>query len=94
MYTDAYARIEINNSLWKPFKVTRAAAQGCVLNPIFFNIYLDDLLKRFRESNLGVPVGCTSVNKYLEILNSWCEENFFSINTDKSGILRVPFLLN
>jgi len=93
MYTDAYAHIEINNSLGEQFKVTRGVAQGCTLSPIFFNIYLDDLLQRFRESGLGVPIGCTllnafsfaddlaliasskeTVNKYLEVLNAWCEE--------------------
>ena len=59
MYTDAFAAIQINNSVGDPFRVTRGVAQGCVLPPLFFNIYIDDLLTRFRESGIGVPVGCT-----------------------------------
>jgi hypothetical protein len=47
----------------KSFEVTRGVAQGCVISHLFFNIYLDDLLTRFRDG-LGVPVGCTLLNAF------------------------------
>ena len=43
MYTNAYASIQINNKIGKKFKVSRGVAQGCVLSPLFFNIYLEAL---------------------------------------------------
>ena len=57
MYTNAQARLNINGVLGAPFTVTQGVAQGCTLSPLFFDIYIDDLLQAFRESGLGVPIG-------------------------------------
>mgnify|MGYP001604958586 CR=1 FL=1 len=57
MYTDAEAKLFINGKLSEPFKVTRGVAQGCPLSPLFFDIYIDDLLREFRDNDLGVPIG-------------------------------------
>ena len=48
----------------KNFKVTNGVAQGCTLSPLFFAIYLDDLLIKFRESGLGIPVGALRENAF------------------------------
>ena len=44
LYTDATARFMINGKLGEPFPITRGVAQGCVMSPIAFNIYIDELL--------------------------------------------------
>ena len=69
---------------------------------------LGDLLRRFRDSGLGVPIHCTlfndfpfaddlaliaededTIKKYIAILDQWCSENFFLVNYDKSGLMKV-----
>ena len=57
MYTGAEAKFFINGVMGKTFPITRGVAQGCALSPLFFTIYIDDLLQRFRESQLGIPTG-------------------------------------
>ena len=39
------------------FPVRRGVAQGCVLSPLLFNVYVDDLLQRVRDTGIGVSVG-------------------------------------
>ncbi|GMU74483.1 MAG: hypothetical protein AMXMBFR44_6790, partial [Candidatus Campbellbacteria bacterium] len=62
MYTGAEARLFVNGVLGKSFRVTNGVAQGCVLSPLFFTIYIDDLLRTFRKSGLGVPLGAFLLN--------------------------------
>ena len=57
MYTDAEAQISVNGKLGEKFEVTRGVAQGCVLSPLFFDVYIDDLLGEFRSESLGIPIG-------------------------------------
>ena len=108
LYTGSEAQLFINGKAGSAFEVTRGVAQGCVLSPLFFDVYLDDLLSTFRQRGLGVPIGQIihgassfaddlalvapdkqTAEAYLSILEKWCAENFFKVNTDKSGILRV-----
>ena len=57
MYTDTEAQLYINGKLGQAFQVNRGVAQGCVLSPLLFDIYIDDLLEDFRKEGLGVPIG-------------------------------------
>ena len=53
LYTNARAQFMINDKLGKPFEVTRGVAQGCVMSPLAFNIYVDDLLHELSASKAG-----------------------------------------
>ena len=109
MYSDAKASIQINGSLGEPFPITAGVAQGCVLSPLFFIVYLDDLLKEFQESGMGIEVCMNFLNslafaddlalvaldepmaqKFLDILERWCERNNFTVNLGKEGTGYFP----
>jgi len=64
MYLDAEARFEINGELGESFIVSKGVAQGCVLSPLFFAIYIDDLLEELRESGLSIAVGMALLNAF------------------------------
>ena len=56
MYTGCFSRIEINGRLGRRFKVDKGLAQGCVLSPLLFTIYIDDLLRKLEASGVGAKV--------------------------------------
>jgi len=50
--------LRVNVVIDEPFPVTRGVAQGCVslLSPLFFAVYVDDLLQEFRESGIDIDM--------------------------------------
>lgn len=62
MYAGSNARMYINGMLGKRIEVTNGVAQGCVLSPLFFTIYIDELLIEFRKSGLGISIGALIQN--------------------------------
>ena len=46
-----------NGKLGTRIKATSGVAQRCVLSPLLFDVYIDDLLHEFRKHELGVPTG-------------------------------------
>ena len=57
MYQNRTSHVKLHGKRSRSFPVRRGVAQGCVLRPLLFNIYVDDLLQRFRETGVGVSVG-------------------------------------
>jgi len=77
-------------------------AQGSIISPALFNVYLEDLLKKIEAYGVNmedilayaddVLVLCTSIHelrKVIEIVRKWSSENNLKLNEKKSGI--VPF---
>ena len=57
VYTNHVCRIKWCSSLSTTFCVKNGVKQGGVLSPMLFNIYLDVLLKRLEQNDLGCHVG-------------------------------------
>ena len=77
-------------------------AQGSVISPALFDIYMEDLLKKVENTGVSVQdifayaddvlILCPSLSQLREVINlirSWSKENNLFLNEKKSGI--VPF---
>ena len=42
---------------WKKHGIAKGVKQGGVLSPIFFGIYMDHLIKRLKDRNIGCKIG-------------------------------------
>ena len=57
MYTNNKCRVKWDNALSNSFHVTNGVRQGGVLSPILFNVYMDVLLSKLKETHVGCHIG-------------------------------------
>ena len=57
VYQDVKCAVKVNGVLTDWFSVHRGLRQGCILSPLFFNMYLNDLAVILNMSDRGVLVG-------------------------------------
>ena len=57
MYLNQKIQVKWNGLLSEPFNVSNGVRQGGVLSPLFFSIYIDDLLLRLKRSGYGCTIG-------------------------------------
>ena len=57
MYTKHRCRVKWRSSLTASCEVKNGVKQGGVLSPILFNVYMDELLLRLKESGVGCYIG-------------------------------------
>ncbi len=57
MFENRKSQVRVNEKMSKKFPVGRGVAQGCPMSPLFFNIYVNDLIEKIRAEGLGVKVG-------------------------------------
>ena len=53
MHRSQTVRVKSNGCETLGFRVNTGVKQGVVLGPLLFTVYLDDLLKELRESEVG-----------------------------------------
>ena len=79
--------------------------QGSILGPLFFIIYVNDLMMKYNDNDPKVTLyaddtvlyissdspkdTCTRLQNGLTILSEWCNENKLSINVSKTKLLIV-----
>jgi len=91
-------RIRVGNII---FSTNKGVAQGSLISPSLFNIFLEDLAIELQEKadiNLedlllyadDILTICSSVAQLelaITIIESWCERDGMSLNKKKSGIV-------
>ena len=57
MYTGTWCQVKVEGELSEKFEVSTGARQGCILSPILFNCYMDNILREAAESmNGGITI--------------------------------------
>ena len=57
MYTQQKLQVKWDNLLTQQFMVTNGVRQGGVLSPLFFSLYIDDLLEKLKINGIGCHIG-------------------------------------
>lgn len=106
LYAQVECCVKLNGHMTDWFSVTSGLKQGCVLSPILFNIFINDLVDELKTLNVGIKIDedliCvllyaddvvlmaeneSDLQVLLDVLSSWCSNNFLSINFEKSNIV-------
>ena len=64
MYLNQKIQVKWNGELSQPFRVSNGVRQGGILSPLFFSLYMNNLLKELNDSGIGCHIG----NYYLGAL--------------------------
>jgi len=54
LYSSTEACVRVNNACTNTFSVDRGVRQGGVLSPLLFLVFINDILDRMKEANLGI----------------------------------------
>ena len=56
LYRKTSARCKVNGVISRSFEIHKGVAQGCPLSPTLFAIYINSLLEKVNQTNLGVDL--------------------------------------
>ena len=57
LYSSVEARVRTNDMLSPPITLNNGVRQGCVLSPMLFDVYIDDLVADLRTCGAGIHLG-------------------------------------
>ena len=99
-YVSSCVRVNTFKTEW--FNVHSGLRQGCILSPLLFNLYINDLAKYIKRLNIGDEKICillyaddivllaetaNDLQVLLDALHAWCCTNDMNINSMKSNIV-------
>lgn len=62
LYDGVECCVKVNGRLSQWFEVQCGLKQGCLMSPLLFNLYINDLLEEITQLETGVDIGQTSVS--------------------------------
>jgi len=62
LYKDIKCAVKVNGSVTDWFDVNTGLRQGCLLSPLLFNLYINDLVLSIKSSCHGIPIGGENVS--------------------------------
>ena len=54
VYTVPSSEVKVDKERSKPFRVTCGLRQGCILSPLLFSLYINSLVSKLKEAEVGV----------------------------------------
>ena len=54
VYTDTNSKVKVGEERSKPFRVACGLRQGCILPPLLFSLYINSLVSKLKEADVGV----------------------------------------
>ena len=75
IYSNVQSCVKINGQLTEWFDVTSSLKQGCILPPLLFNIFINDLIDEVKKLNVGIKLDndIISVLVYADDIVFMCE---------------------
>ena len=61
LYHNVQSSVKIHGKLTEWFTITTGLKQGCILSPILFNLYINDLVNQLKCSCQGIPIAGENV---------------------------------
>ena len=64
VYGSLQATVRWDGGISAYFRVTRGTKQGSILSPVWFDIFINDLLQELTSSDLGIKIGSSTFNSF------------------------------
>ena len=88
-----------------PFEVSCGLRQGCILSPLLFSLFINLVVARLKEAEIGVKCGSKlllyaddavifaedekSMRLGLDVLMGWCREWSVEVNGKKCEVMHI-----